>query len=557
MAALRALGLQVQAYKRLPLAIVRGPREKLAVAVRRGVARDVYPNDRLEYFSVDSRHQTRVDRLPGITGKGVTVAVVDSGIDATHPDLTRRVKRNYKLLGPEYANLPPDAGIGTVAVPFSDLPYNDSDLGSGHGTHVAGIIAAEGTDTPAIKGMAPGADLIGLSIGEVLFTTAVISGFDEILAHPEWRVRVVNNSWGSSYQTFDPNHPINIASRALYKAGIVVVFAAGNDGTDHTQMTMNPFSIPPWVISVAAGTVDDPKTNVDEGRRRADFSSVGQEYDNSEPVPIPADGHERFVGDRVGLYHPDVTAPGENIVSAGTPTGLAVMPDPTAPREAVASGTSMASPHVAGAAALLLQANPKLKPDQVREALQVTATGLADHSPFREAGYGYIDVAAAVALVRRPDFSQRVLDRLQSDADARVLRETPLAALFGDYWTWPAATVTFQGVPDTRDLAVRVSSKTRKIEAWVAYPSAATVGTNIGDYLMTVRDASGTVVAESTSSFAAGTGSLTIDAPTLRRAKLGTWTIEVSGLLSVSDPDTVDNDSLFGRTVSVAFMQLG
>ena len=556
LAALRALGLQVQAYKRLPMAIVRGPRHALAASVRRGLARDVYPNDRLEYLSVDSRRQTRVDRLPGITGKGVTVAVVDSGIDATNPDLTRRVKRNYKLLGPEYANLPPDAGIGTVAVPFSDLPYNDSDLGSGHGTHVAGIIAAEGKDTPAIKGMAPGADLIGLSIGEVLFTTAVISGFDEILAHPEWSVDVVNNSWGSSHQTFDPNHPINIASRALYKAGIVVVFAAGNDGTDHTQMTMNPFSIPPWVISVAAGTVDDPTTNVDEGKRRADFSSVGQEYDNSEPVTIPPDGHERFVGDRVGLYHPDVTAPGENIVSAGTPTGLAVTPEPTAPREAVASGTSMASPHVAGAAALLLQANPKLKPDQVRQALQVTATRLADRSPFREAGYGYIDMAAAVALVQRPDFSQRLLDRLQSDADARVLRETPLAALVGDYWTWPAATVTFEGVPDTRTLPVRVSSKTRKIEAWVAYPSAATVGANIGDYLMTVRDAAGKVVAESTSSFAAGTGSLTIDTATLRRAKLGTWTIEVGGLLSVSDPDTVDNDSIFGRTVSVAFVQL-
>jgi serine protease AprX len=555
-AALRAVGLRVQSYKRLPLAIVRGTRDQLAAAVRRGTARDIYPNERLEYFSVDSRHQTRVDRIPGITGKGVTVAIVDSGIDGTHPDLAHRVKRNYKLLGPEYANLPPDAGIGTVAVPFSDTPVNDSDLGSGHGTHVAGIIAADGTTTPAIKGMAPGADLIGLSIGEVLFTTAVISGFDEILAHPEWGVDVVNNSWGSSHQTYDPNHPINIASRALYKAGVVVVFAAGNDGTDHTQMTMNPFSIPPWVISVAAGTVDDPTTHVDEGKQRASFSSVGQEYDNSEPVPIPADGHERFTGDRVGVYHPDVTAPGENIVSAGTPLGAAVTPDPTSPREAVASGTSMASPHVAGAAALLLQANPKLKPDQVRQALQVTATKLADNSPFREAGYGYIDVAASVALVRRADFGQPLLDRLQSAADARVLAETPLGVQSGDYWTWPAAPVSFQGIPDFQTLSVRVSSKTRRIQAWCAYPSAATVGANIGEYLMTVRDAAGRVLAESTSSFAAGTASLTIDRGALRGARFGTWTIEVSGLLSVSDPDTLDNDSILGRTVSVAFLQL-
>jgi serine protease AprX len=321
-------------------------------------------------------------------------------------------------------------------------------------------------------------------------------------------------------------------------------------------MTMNPFSLPPWVISVAAGTVDDPTTVVNEGERRADFSSIGQEYDNSQPVPIPADGHEHFTGDRVGVYHPDVTAPGENIVSAGTPLGLAVMPDPTSPREAVASGTSMASPHVAGAAALLLSANRRLSPDQVRQVLQVTATPLADKSPFREAGYGYIDMATAVALVRRPGFGRKTLEGLQGDADRRVLAETPLAVLTGDYWTWPAATVTFEGVPDTRQLPVRVSSRTRRIEAWVAYPAAATVGNNIGEYLMTVRDATGRVIATSTPSFTAGTDSLTIDRTALRGARPGAWTVEVSGLFSVSDPDTLDNDSILGRTVSVAFMQM-
>jgi serine protease AprX len=216
----------------------------------------------------------------------------------------------------------------------------------------------------------------------------------------------------------------------------------------------------------------------------------------------------------------------------------------------------MASPHVAGAAALLLQANPQLTPDQVRQALQVTATALADRSPFREAGYGYIDVAAAVALVRRADFGQPMLDRMQSAADARVLAATPLAVLAGDYWTWPAAPVTVQGLPDFQTLPVRVSPKTRRIQAWAAYPSAATVGANVGEYLVTVRDAAGRVLAESTSSFAAGTASLTIDRATMRGARFGTWTIEVSGMLSASDPDTLDNDSILGRTVSVAFLQL-
>ena len=134
--------------------------------------------------------------------------------------------------------------------------------------------------------------------------------------------------------------------------------------------------------------------------------------------------------------------------------------------------------------------------------------------------------------------------------------ETPLAVQSGDYWTWPAAPVSFQGIPDFQTLSVRVSSKTRRIQAWAAYPSAATLGANIGEYLMTVRDAAGRVLAESTSSFAAGTASLTIDRAALRGARFGTWTVEVSGLLSVSDPDTLDNDSILGRTVSVAFLQL-
>jgi serine protease AprX len=84
----------------------------------------------------------------------------------------------------------------------------------------------------------------------------------------------------------------------------------------------------------------------------------------------------------------------------------------------------------------------------------------------------------------------------------------------------------------------------------------ATLGANVGDYYLTVRDAGGRALGESVTSAAAGTSSLTIDRAALRTARFGTWTVEVSGLLGVSDPDTIDNESLFGRTVSVAFLQL-
>ena len=535
------------------MAVVRGTLAQLAAVVRTGAARDVYPNDRLEYLSTASRHTTRVDRVSRFTGKGVTVAIVDSGIDATNPDLAHRVARNYKVVGPEYANLPPDAGLGSYAIPFSDLPYDDTDLVMGHGTHVAGIVAADGSSNPALTGMAPGAQLVGLSTGEALLIITALAAYDQILDHPEWGVRVVNNSWGGSHQTFDPDHPVNIATRALHDKGVVVVFSAGNDGSDHTQMTMNPYSVAPWVISVAAGTVDDPATAKNEDRMRASFSSVGLDADDSSVAPLRPSSHVHFTGDRVGLYHPDVTAPGENILSTATPAGVLVMPSPTAPYEATASGTSMASPHVAGAAAVLLEARPKLSPDDVAKVLQVTAVPLTDRSPFVEAGYGHIDVATAVALVQRRDFSRKLLDGMQAEADRRVLASTPLAVTSGDYWSWPAADVTVGGVPDTKTFTVRVPKGTKRVSAWSAYPSSAYVGLSLADYAITVRDAAGRVVGTSTPSAVAGSSSLAVDITKLSGVRFGEWKVQVDGT-GLSDPHRLETYALLGLTASAAFV---
>src|SRR6185436_9192652 len=104
----------------------------------------------------------------------------------------------------------------------------------------------------------------------------------------------------------------------------------------------------PWVISVVAESVEHV---------RGSFSSNGLLADNSQPVAIGEGGHTVFTGNRIGMYHPDVTAPGVNISSTCDTTGTVVGPCPP-DENTEASGTSMASPHVAGAVAVLLSANP-------------------------------------------------------------------------------------------------------------------------------------------------------------------------------------------------------
>src|SRR5204863_357871 len=187
-----------------------------------------------------------------------------------------------------------------------NLPNSETSVG--HGTHVAGITAGLGTASGGYyTGVAPGAQLVGIGTGDILFIFWALAGFDYILDHQrDYNIKVVNNSWGTS-GAFDPKDPISKASKSVHDHGITVVFAAGNDGPD--QNTLNPYSVAPWVIGVAAGCklvspdptnsaihCDDP-TGQNRAPILADFSSRGK----------PGDP----------LYHPDITAPGVHIVSTG------------------------------------------------------------------------------------------------------------------------------------------------------------------------------------------------------------------------------------------------
>jgi serine protease AprX len=343
----------------------------------------------------------------GVTGKGVGVAILDTGIDAGHPDLALGTKtvQNVKAIGDTKdvyhfkgkQEKPLKKGFELF---LENVENTDTD--NGHGSHVAGTAAGTGAASDGkYKGVAPGAHLVGISasVGGFLPTIMLLAGFDYILEHQEgYNIQVVNNSWGSSGE-FNPEGSIAIATREVHDAGVTVVFAGGNSGPD--QNTMNPHSVAPWVISVAAGCKlgEDPtnsRAHCDDGREQvlAGFSSRG----------VPGDP----------IYHPDILAPGVHTVSSRASTGLeigafALNHDATicqidaehVPYYTCISGTSMASPAVAGVVALLEEASGgTLTPDQALDVLTRTASPLSGYDVW-EVGAGYVDALAAVQAVQK------------------------------------------------------------------------------------------------------------------------------------------------------------
>jgi serine protease AprX len=385
----------------------------------------------------------------------------------------------------------------------------------------------------------------------VLFTTAVVTAYGYMLDQPNMLgIDVVNNSWGNSYRQYDPSDPVAVATKAVADKGVTVVFAAGNSGTEGVSASLNPFSQSPWVISVAAGTLD---------RHRADFSSNGLVYDDSRATAIGTGGHTTYTGDRIGLVHPDITAPGVDISSTCDTLGTVVGPCPPG-NNTTASGTSMASPHIAGAAAVLKQAQPSLTPTQVREALEASATKvMADAgqatAPFWQVGYGYANLDKAVALVRGSGWQTR-LAKAAAAADSRVLAADGQQVRRSDFWTYDAPPIAAEG-SDTHTYQVPVSSKTQKLFVSLVHPSAGTVGANLLSYTATVTGPKRRVVGTTTESATAGSGTATalIDLAK-QKAQPGTFTVTVVGNYSASDPDTLDSDSVLGRMIVLHVAQL-
>lgn len=546
--ALRALGLTVQPMRRLPLALVAGPLAKLVKAAK--IGNDVYPDETLRYTDTASSDTMSSSpeaaqrlRARGLTGKGVTVGIVDSGCDGTHPDLADHISHNVTLVSPEYVN----AGTSPqLVIPADQGPYSNTDIGSGHGTHVAGIVAADGTSGPANLGVAPDATLACFAIGAVITTTAVVTAYDYALAQPGMLgIDVFNNSWGNSFRQFDPADPVNVATKAVSDRGATVVFAAGNSGSENGEASVSPFNQAPWVISVAAGTLE---------RERGDFSSNGLEFDNGAAAPIGPDGHTVFTGDRVGNTQPDVMAPGVDISSSCDSTGTVIGPCPDH-GQAEASGTSMASPHVAGAAAVLEQAKPRLTPLQVQQALTATATPVfADGKRLDswQVGYGHVNLDKAVRLVTAEKKWKQKLAKAQMKAERRLSRQDDYRVVRSDLWQEAAPPVAAMG-SYTETHQVNLAPGTDALKVVVVHPTTGLVGANFFSFTAVVKDSSGKTVGTTTTDMFYSTGLAHV---LVKDLAPGAYTIEVVGDYAVSDPDTIDSDSISGRVVFVQAAQL-
>ncbi len=308
-----------------------------------------------------------------VTGRNVTVAVLDTGLDGTHLDVSGRVLRNVKL-----ADLQGLSPLG-FQYPLNIEGLKNTDLLGGHGTFVGGIIAGSGARSNGrFQGVAPGAKLVGLSAGDanLLF---VLAGMDYLLTQgPTLKVRVVNCSF-SANTVYDPNDPVNVATKLLTDAGVNVVFSAGNTGPGADSL--NPYALAPWVISAGA---------TDARGRLAQFSARGAFGSANRRRPtLVAPGVDMISLRAAGLLNQT----GLNGLSSGADTRLLT---PTyLPFYTAGSGTSFSAPVVAGTIALMLEANPNLKPAEVRDILQRTATPIPSNYSH-EVGAGMLNAHAAV-----------------------------------------------------------------------------------------------------------------------------------------------------------------
>ena len=358
------------------LPLIKGFSANLPVSVLKELAED----DEVTRISYDSEVHVCLDTATaainapavwsqGFTGKGITLAVIDTGI-YPHPDLTQP---NIRIIAfKDFINK-------------KSLPYDDN----GHGTHVAGIIAGNGSMSGGLyKGVAPEANLVGVKVLDSTGggrTSDVIAGIQWVVKNKAaYNIKVINLSLGATAKDSYTTDPLSQAVETAWQAGIVVAAAAGNSGP--APGTTNTPGINPHIITV--GAVDHRGTVETGDDVIARFSSRGPTID--------------------GLTKPDLVAPGVGITSLASDTsylpkknsGLKAEPDkPTKAQNqaqpvqttisdyyVTMSGTSMATPMVAGTAALLLEQNPKLTPIEVKTQLMSIATNLGFTSNEQGAG---------------------------------------------------------------------------------------------------------------------------------------------------------------------------
>ena len=323
----------------------------------------------------------------GITGAGITVAGADTGVQFDHPALQRQYRgfdAVQQTVDHDYAWFAGAGSSGSPCFDQSNIPCDDH----GHGTHTVGTMVGQTIENDTY-GVAPDAQWIACRNMDHGFGTpqSYEACFQWFLAptdvngnnpRPELAPHVINNSWGCPDFEGCSFDTLQSVVDAVAAAGILIVASAGNSGSTCSSID-TPTAIYSNVFTVGATEIQGPSTIIWSGSSRG---------------PVNVDGS--------GRLKPDIVAPGVSIRSSVTGSGYANM-----------TGTSMAGPHVAGAAALLLSAFPVLEaqPEQVFDVLRATADGATSGqgcggingstSPNHVYGYGRLDIVAAFDAIDR------------------------------------------------------------------------------------------------------------------------------------------------------------
>jgi serine protease AprX len=532
--ALSAAGISTAvSMQSLPMVGALATTEQINLLYSRSDVVSIWHNAPLSYENYDATALTGVQQLrkdksmrsqgTPYTGRNIGVVVNDSGIDGNHGDLKfpQHVVQNVAA----QTNLNSLSNIAPIT--YTENVAN-TDIGGGHGTHVAGTIGGNGAMSRGRHaGVAPGADLIGYGSGAGILILDAIGGFDYALTHQfTYNIRVISNSFGSTADIgndFNPDDPTNIATKALSDNGIIVVFSAGNAGRNGEHTITGNYKKAPWVVSVGAGTKD---------AKLADFSSRGLRDGGGE---FTMDGETFTWVDR-----PTVVAPGVSIISARASTsslqGLSadqdiVLSPAELPYYTHLQGTSMAAPHIAGIVALIMEANPSLDWRGVKKILQDTATNMPGREAW-EVGAGYVNAhAAVIAAADLRDFG------IAEYADvAKVNREFNASAnvvvhsqLTEQLSYSPIANNSFEFIVDPKVSVVIAKAR---------------VDQNVGAEGETVANTLNIILTDPDgNSYRSSTGTpvLTNVVGATAPGMPGTWTVEVGGLFGVAAlPDTID-----------------
>ena len=318
----------------------------------------------------------------GLKGTGIGIAVIDSGIATFHDDLTNTNSKLYPYGNQRVAKF-------VDFVNGRTLPYDDN----GHGSHVAGTIAGNGSDSGGLKaGLAPTASLVSLKVLDANgqgTISRMIAALNWVAANAAtYNIRVVNLSAGAGIYESYWTDPLTLAAKAVTDKGITVVVAAGNLGKNAAgQLQWGGITAPgnaPWVLTVGASSTMGTDTLADD--EMAGYSSSGPthiDYAAKPDIVAPGTGTVSLavVGSTLYTSKAAYLVDGKKVLSYKPYLSL--------------SGTSMAAPVVSGTVALMLQANPSLTPNLIKAILQYTAHRAPGYSPLRQ-GAGYVDSLGAV-----------------------------------------------------------------------------------------------------------------------------------------------------------------